>query len=47
MLHEVLRNEQMRIYAKMTLHQQCQEGGGSSNVFDQYFGDLGGGVNNL
>ena len=33
-LREALRNEQMRIYAKRTLHQQSQDGGGSSSVFD-------------
>ena len=47
MLREALRNEQMRIYAKKTLHQQSQEGGGSSTGFDQYFGDLGGGGDNF
>ena len=46
MLRETLRNEQMRIYAKKTLHQQSQ-GGGASTDFDQYFGDLGGSEDNL
>ena len=46
-LREALRNEQMRICAKKTLHQQSQEGGGSSTGFNQYFGDLGGGGDNF
>ena len=47
MLREALRNEQMRIYAKRTFHRQSQDGGGSSSVFDQYFGDLRGGGDNF